>query len=134
MTKSVEMFGSGFKKVYAVCGQSGVRTEYRTGYGGFSFIFIRDGVTGNVTDHVTETKVLSHQAVLELLRENPMRSREEMAVAIGKTVRTVQRALDKLSSEGRIKRIGNARTGYWEVVQDRLPASENMSAGMEAER
>ena len=133
-SKDVEMFGSGFKKVYAVCGQSGVRTDFRTGYGGFSFIFYRDSVTGNVTDHVTETKVSSHQAVLALLRENPMRSREEMAVAIGKTVRTVQRALDRLSSEGRIKRIGNARAGYWEVVQDRQNVSGNTSAGMEAER
>ncbi len=60
-----------------------------------------------------------HQIVLELLKENPMRSREEMAVIIGKTVSTVQRALDKLSAEGKIKRIGTARNGYWEVVQDR---------------
>lgn len=87
-------------------------------YGGFSFIFFRDSVTENVT----ERKMPSHQIVLNLLKENPMRSREEMAGLMGKTVRTVQRALDKLSDEGRIRRIGTARAGYWEVVQHRQKA------------
>ena len=119
-SKDVEMFGSGFKKVYAICRQSGVKTEYRSGYGGFSFIFIRDNVTGHVTDRVTDRrsvrKTPTRDDVLELLKENPTYSRENIADRIGKTVRTVQRALDKLSEEGRIKRIGNTRAGYWEVI------------------
>ena len=53
---------------------------------------------------------------------------------MGKTVRTVQRALDKLSGEGRIRRIGTARAGYWEVVQDCLNVSEGIHAEMEDER
>ena len=57
-----------------------------------------------------------------------------MAGIMGKTVRTVQRALDKLSGEGRIKRIGTARAGYWEVVQDCLIVSEGIHAEMEDER
>ena len=122
-SKDVEMFGSGFKKVYAVCRQSGTRTDFQTGYGGFSFFFFRENVTVNVTDHVTVnvtgTKMATHRIVLELLKENPTRSREEMAEMIGKTVRTVQRALDKLSAEGKIKRIGSPKAGYWEIVQDR---------------
>ena len=116
-SKDVEMFGSGFKKVYAVCRQSGVKTEYRSGYGGFSFIFIRDNVTDRVTDHIPVRKIQTHDAVLELLKENPTYSREMMANRIGKSVRTVQRALDKLSEDGKIKRIGKSRAGYWEVLQ-----------------
>ena len=102
-------------------------------YDGFSFIFFRDSVTENVTENVTERKLPSHQIVLNLLKENPMRSREEMAGIMGKTVRTVQRALDKLSGEGRIRRIGTARAGYWEVVQDRREAAGGRHAGMEDE-
>ena len=100
-------------------------------YGGFSFIFFRDSVTENVTENVTERKISSHQIVLNLLKENPMRSREEMAGIMGKTVRTVQRALDKLSDEGVIRRIGTARAGYWEVIQDQRNAAEGIHAGME---
>lgn len=132
-SKDVEMFGSGFKKVYAVCRQSGTRTDFHMSYGGFSFIFFRDSVTENVTVNVTERKMASHQIVLNLLKENPMRSREEMAGIMGKTVRTVQRALDKLSGEGRIRRIGTARAGYWEVIQDQRNAAEGIHAGMEDE-
>ena len=129
-SKDVEMFGSGFKKVYAVCRQSGIRTDFHMGYGGFSFIFFRDSVTENVT----ERKLPSHQIVLNLLKENPMRSRKEMVGIMGKTVRTVQKALDKLSGEGRIRRIGTARAGYWEVVRDGRSTTEDLHAGMEDER
>ena len=115
------------RHTFAVCRQSGIRTDFHMGYGGFSFIFFRDSVTENVT----ERKLPSHQIVLNLLKENPMRSREEMAGIMGKTVRTVQRALDKLSGEGRIRRIGTARAGYWEVVQDRREAAGGRHAGME---
>ena len=132
-SKYVEMFGSGFKKVYAVCRQSGIRTDFHMSYGGFSFIFFRDSVAENVTKNVTERKMPSHQIVLNLLKENPMRSREEMAGIMGKTVRTVQRALDKLSGEGMIRRIGTARAGYWEVIQDQRNAAEGIHAGMEDE-
>jgi len=115
-SKDVEMFGSGFKKVYAFCRQAEVKTDFRTGYGGFSFIFYRGHVSQNITDPVTAVKKPTDLAVLELLKENPVRSREEMAGIIGKTVRTVQRALDKLTSEGKIRRIGNTRAGWWEVA------------------
>ena len=95
-------------------------------YGGFSFIFYRDNVTENVSVNVPERKTPSHEIVLNLLKENPMRSREEMARIMGNTVRTVQRALDKLSDEGRIRRIGTARAGYWEVIQEHRNAAEGM--------
>ena len=114
------MFGSGFKKVYAICRQSGVKTEYQSGYGGFSFIFFRDHAADHVNDRVIDYlpvgKVSTDDAVLKLLKENPAYTREEMANRIGKTVRTVQRALDKLSKEGRTRRVGNSRTGYKEVL------------------
>ena len=67
-SKDVEMFGSGFKKVYAVCRQSEIRTDFHMSYDGFSFIFFRDSVTENVTENVTERKIPSHQIVLNLLK------------------------------------------------------------------
>ena len=134
-----EMFGSGFKKVYAICKQSGTRTDFRSGFGGFSFIFFREQVSENVTDRVIEyvtdrmygdtvgkkavKKITSQEAILELLKENPLYSREEMALAIGKTIRTVQRALDSLVEEGKIRRIGTNRAGYWEILYEKTPQS-----------
>ena len=84
-------------------------------------MFFRDSdaksVTDPVTDHVPDKTSQTHVAVLELLKENPVYSREEMAASIGKTVRTIQRALNRLSAEGWIRRVGNARTGYWEILR-----------------
>ncbi len=142
-SKDVEMFGSGFKKVYAICKQSGTRTDFRSGFGGFSFIFFRGQVSENVTDRVTENvtnhvtdrmygdtagnktvkKITSTEEILKLLKENPLYSREEMALAIGKTIRTVQRALDSLVDGGKIRRIGNNRAGYWEILYEKPPQS-----------
>ena len=40
-----------------------------------------------------------------------------MATKVGKTVRTIQRSLDKLTRAGKIIRIGSDKTGYWEVIE-----------------
>ena len=50
-----------------------------------------------------------------MLKEDPTQTREKLAEKTGRTVRTIQRALDKLSGEGKIKRIGSNKTGYWKV-------------------
>lgn len=50
-------------------------------------------------------------------KENPVYTREEIAQKVGKTVRTVQRALDRLKEDGKIVRIGNKVSGYWEVLK-----------------
>ncbi len=86
-------------------------------------MFYRDksmkAVTQNVTETVTqkddEVKIATATKVYMLLKEDPTQTRENLAIKVGKTARTIQRALDKLSGEGRIKRIGSSRAGYWEV-------------------
>lgn len=130
-SKDVEIFGSGFRKVYALCDKFNIKVESSSEGDGFSFAFYRDinqehvtvNVTDNVTDNVTvnvtdpnkEVKVSTDEYVYMLLKEDPVQTRESLAIRTGKTVRTIQRALDKLSGEGKIKRIGSARNGYWEV-------------------
>ena len=126
-SKDVEIFGSGFRKVYALCDKFNIKVESSSEGDGFSFAFYRDinqeHVTVNVTDNVTvnvtdpnkEVKVSTDEFVYLLLKEDPVQTRESLAIRTGKTVRTIQRALDKLSGEGKIKRIGSAKNGYWEV-------------------
>ncbi len=117
-SKDVEMFGSGFKKVYAYCEKSGKRIDSFSGNGGFSFVFYRDNAENDVPTNVTintERRKPTDIAVYELLKDDPTQTREVLASKLDRTVRTIQRALDKLSAEGRIKRIGSNKTGYWEV-------------------
>jgi ATP-dependent DNA helicase RecG len=119
-SKDVEMFGSGFKKTYALCKRYGTKTKYQSDNGGFSFVFYRKDVTINDTVNVTlnmpDTKMIATDVkVLMALKEDPTKTRAEIAGIIGKTIRTVQRSLDKLDSSGKIRRIGSNKTGYWEV-------------------
>ena len=43
--KDVEMFGSGFKKVFSSCKQHDVKFGYESNEDGFSFVFYKDNVT-----------------------------------------------------------------------------------------
>jgi predicted HTH transcriptional regulator len=55
--------------------------------------------------------------ILLLLSENPAASIPELAEKIEKSERAVERAIRKLREEGRIRRIGPAKGGRWEVIQ-----------------
>ena len=126
-SKDVELFGSGFRKVYALCDKFNIRVEAAYENDGFSFSFYRDTLQGHVTENVTvndtenvsektsDKKISTEMKVYALLKEDPTQTRKKLAEKTGRTVRTIQRALDKLSSGGKIKRIGSSKAGYWEV-------------------
>ena len=48
--------------------------------------------------------------------QNPETTREALAETIGKTVRTVQRSLNRLIAAEKIMRIGGKKTGYWKII------------------
>jgi ATP-dependent DNA helicase RecG len=58
-----------------------------------------------------------HKAVLiEALRQNPNCTYNEMSKRLSLPRRTVSREIKALQEEGRIRRVGNNRTGHWEIV------------------
>lgn len=67
--------------------------------------------------HVTVKLIDTDYEVLKVLKFNPESTREVLAAKVGKTVRTIQRSLDRLTSVGKIIRIGSDKTGYWEVIE-----------------
>jgi hypothetical protein len=54
-----------------------------------------------------------HGAVLALLADGESWSSSALALALGASQRTVQRALDSLAAAGRIRAVGNGRTRRW---------------------
>ena len=115
--KNVEVQGSGLRKVYNACNLNNVKCEYLIYDFGFRFIFHRNNVTVHVTQNVTVKLIDTDYRILNLLKEKPDYTREILANKVGKTVRTVQRSLDKLTQAGKITRIGSDKTGYWEVIE-----------------
>lgn len=112
-SKDVEAFGSGFRKVYALCGKEGKRTGFSSKNGGFSFLFYRDARNWSAAADAKRKKPSTEEEVFALLKEDPKQTRTQLSLKLKKTVRTIQRALNRLSSEARIRRAGSRKAGYW---------------------
>ncbi len=114
--KDIEIFSSGFKKVFSLCEASNVKFDYETSEDGFSFVFYRPNAI-NKTPLVAETILrTSDYKVLNVLRDNPNLTREQIASLICMDKRTVQRKLNTLVANGFIIRIGSKKTGYWKIL------------------
>jgi len=55
--------------------------------------------------------------ILEIVGENNQITIPELAGMTGVTERSVERAIQKLQAAGRLKRIGPAKGGHWEVLK-----------------
>ena len=116
-SKNVEIQGSGIRRVLELCKKNNSNYTYYNNESGFRFSFYRQNVTTSVTSDVTIKLTKTDIAVFEELKKNPEQTREEIALKINKTVRTVQRSIDKLKQNGKITRIGNKNYGYWEIIE-----------------
>ena len=65
-----------------------------------------------------ETRVQTPELILALLSEHPHMSLAEVAQQIEKSVTTVERAVAKLKTQGRIAFIGPKKDGYWQVIKE----------------
>jgi ATP-dependent DNA helicase RecG len=61
-------------------------------------------------------KVKMADIILELLSKTPTFSIPEIAILLGKSKSTVERAVSKLHQEGRLQRVGPAKGGHWQVL------------------
>ncbi len=61
-------------------------------------------------------RVQTPELILALLREHPQMSLADVAQQIEKSVSTVERAVAKLKTQGRIAFIGPKKDGYWQVI------------------
>ncbi len=54
--------------------------------------------------------------ILDLIRRDASVTTEAMGSALGITKRAVLKQVDKLKAQGRLRRVGPAKGGYWEVI------------------
>ena len=124
LNKSIEQFGSGFKRIDSLCREAKIKYSYEFSDNGFTFIFYRKikkasvsgkdcKIDGTVNGTVNISLNKNEQAVLGLLGKSPYYTRQELAEATSKSLRTIQRTLDSLREKDLIERIGSDRSGYW---------------------
>lgn len=118
--KNVEMFGSGFKKVYELCENAHVKVDYDLDTYGFTFIFLRDNSdrpsTASFKKEDDWMNPLDH-SIISLIKENPTISTKDLSEKLNCTTRTIQRSIATLKEKGAIKRIGSTQRGYWEIIR-----------------
>lgn len=69
---------------------------------------------------VNITGLKTTEALLLLLQHNPHLTRQQLAEALGKDLRTISRAISKLQETNQLKRIGSDKTGYWQVQPQKV--------------
>lgn len=54
--------------------------------------------------------------IIQLIKQNPNITKKEIAEQINKDIRTIGRAIKKLQDNNILRRVGSAKTGYWELL------------------
>ena len=95
----------------------GVEISYINEEEAFSLEFSRDDRNispkgGVINGGITEAEL----GLLSLLKQSPSMTNAELAVASGKSERTISRLLSALKNKKLIQRIGSNKTGYWNVL------------------
>ena len=70
-----------------------------------------------VTVKVTQKVTINQQKILNLIKENPFITQEELSKIIGITRKSVISNMKKFQDVGLIKRIGADKNGYWQVEE-----------------
>ena len=59
---------------------------------------------------------LEELAVLKAVEANPAITQKDLAVAVGKSERTIKRRMTDLQEKGYLRRANGKRSGHWEVL------------------
>ena len=118
LCRSIEQFGSGFKRIDSLCKDAGLQYTYENTANGFKFIIFRPRIQSDISsDTLNVTLNSTEMSTLAILKQKPDSSRGEIAEKISKTVRTVQRTLDSLKEKGYIERQGSKRNSLWKILK-----------------
>lgn len=130
LSKDIEKWGSGIKRIYDECQENGVKVEFKVLKSGFVVKFFRIDVK-EIESHPTK-EIFSGQEktekwsrkwsdkqklIIQLISENKNISRKELSEKVGINPSAIQKHIDKFKKEGILKRVGPNKGGYWELEE-----------------
>ncbi len=121
LTKDVEKWGAGLKRIYEECREHGIDVRFEVESSGFVTTFLRPVTEEAITPKTVEktrkkTRKKTREKIISAIRKKPEITTYELAELIGITVKGIEWQLNKLKKEGKIKRVGPAKGGHWEVI------------------
>lgn len=70
-----------------------------------------------VTVKVSVKVTVNQQKIIEVIKENPFITQEELAQIIGLSRKSIIQNMKKLQDNGLLKRVGADKNGHWEIVK-----------------
>ncbi|SDX81448.1 ATP-binding protein [Eubacterium barkeri] len=120
--KIIEKWGSGIPRIIQECREYGLpEPEFLDYDGDFRvkmFRRIETGTVNGASDTIPgtiDTNQTDEEKVLALIRYNPRITQNQIKEQTGLSLRTVKRIMAELQSRGCVIRIGNNRSGKWQV-------------------
>lgn len=132
----IEAWGRGIQRIFDACATAETPEPKLTLQGSdlwlefpFSEAYLSAVDSGKAGDAIPDTSgktlvktpvktlVKTPVKILEHLRDHPDATLEEVANAIGKSKSAVERAAAKLRDGGRLRYVGPAKGGHWEVIE-----------------
>jgi ATP-dependent DNA helicase RecG len=111
----IERYGTGFRRAFSICDDMGIKYQYHDTKQGFVFEFMREALYSD--DFANGVANATELAVLELLKQDGTLTLDEMANRVGKSARTVERAITSLKTRGYLQRLGSKTKGTWIVIK-----------------
>jgi ATP-dependent DNA helicase RecG len=111
----IERWGSGLRRIYTACREANVKVEFRKLKSGFLVVFSRSGEL--IGEPSPKSSLKSSQKILEFISHDPNITIREMASNLGISDRAVKKNIQKLKDQGLLRRVGPARGGHWEIVE-----------------
>ncbi len=78
---------------------------------------LHDAMREALTKTSEKVSEKTSEKIINALDHNHVMTIAELAKTLGLSTRSIERNLQKLQKEGRLRRIGPQKGGYWEVVQ-----------------
>jgi len=89
----------------------------------FSVTFLKKNFVTELTEIYTnasgKTSGKTSGKILELIESNKNITIPEIAAIIGVTERSIERNIQNLQREKKLKRVGSAKGGYWEIINNK---------------
>lgn len=70
-----------------------------------------------VNDTVNDTVKFYHVSLISLIKRNRNITANEISKELNQSLSTVKRKIKVLKEQGKIKRIGSDKNGFWEIVE-----------------
>ncbi len=120
-SKEIEKWGSGIKRIFDECRDNGVKVEFKNTQSGFYVIFYRPVNEVLQSDSKSKSSPFSSPfsspLLIELIKENPGITVRKLSEKLDITERAVKKQIAVLKEKGILIRVGNNRSGHWEIIK-----------------